>query len=185
MISKKEFERKVSLLGKDEERLAEYFELILREKPDLLLDHVPTLESFLFRSENDDWYLRQVALYGLLSKLGIDNEKYFQRGIELFLSNDEDEDVRRRALLGLSKVYFGSKRRYLLQALFDLMFNEVEDMSLRITSFVSLLNVYGIESNKINVRAIDPIFTDREDYFDRNLPLFDNEMKSITTILSN
>lgn len=157
--------KKVKSLKANHEDLARYlYDIVVSytmynpEMKDVLISLIPEYEDFLFNSNY--WLAQDVALYALLFKLKIKNDKYLNKAVEILTHTDIDIDVRKRAGSSLAVAYFGTKNRLLLNIFLDIKENETEPEMFRYMCLRDMLGVWGITALEVSNKAIVPMHED-------------------------
>lgn len=178
-----EVDRKIIHLKGKPVALAEYLNDLSKNHSEVAAKYISIFEEFLFTDGKDNSFLREVGLFGLLSRFKLKKEKYLNQALKILHSEKEDQDVRRRSAIGIGDTYFGERRKDLLKNLMNIYTYSENPMPLKITAFVNLLKIYGLRPHEINLRCDIPMFSSSDSFFEKNLSLFEKELDEIKKII--
>jgi len=178
-----EIENTISKLRHSPDELGGFLLKLSKTNPMQAIKLTEYYENLLF--DKEDWYLKKVGLYALLFQLKIDKDNYKQRAVSLLMDNNEDEEVRRWAINGLVAISQVKEERdlSLIEYLYQIMNDNAENYSIRVTSFEGLMQLLGFKQAELIDKYIVQTYDNREDFLEKNLPLFKNEIDQIKNIL--
>jgi hypothetical protein len=140
-----DFPENVNELRGNPNALGEYLIHAAKNNPDAIR-HKEIYEQFL---SSDSWYLKKAAVFALLFVFKLNDKKYVNKAVDFLIDSNEDEEVRRWSISGLSVIYSGTKENKLLKIFYGLMFSKNEEPSVRKACIHAMMHLLGLSTTEI------------------------------------
>ena len=99
---------------------------------------------------SEDWYLKGVALYALLSAFNLKDAFIVDSALLVRGDRTEDADVRVTACNGLGNTYERSREVKIMKALMEIVKRDEDDLYLRCVCITNLMKVYGLSRKLVH-----------------------------------
>lgn len=168
-------ENEILQAGKDFDKIGDLIQKFAKKCLKPTNEEIIFIKSFLY---HDDYYVRESSAYALFFIWQLNDNDLIHEGLSIIENENEDFDVKRWIISGLSFIYRKNNEDKILNDVFKLFLSE-KDTDTKSILLDSILYMHGLSSCEILINKINFDILNSSDETRIKLKLFMNEIEKI------